>query len=44
LNKKIKVKDILKQAVMVQRGSSGIALLFLQPWHWMRGRVVNATP
>jgi hypothetical protein len=34
-NKKIKIKFSLEQATKAHRGSRGIALLFLQPWHWM---------
>jgi hypothetical protein len=30
---KVKVKVSLEQAMKAQRGSRGIALLFLQPWH-----------
>jgi hypothetical protein len=30
---KVKVKFSLEQAMKAQRGSRGIALLFLYPWH-----------
>ena len=40
---KVKVKFSLEQATKAQRGSSCIALLFLQPRRYM-GMVVNATP
>ena len=38
----LKVKFTLEQAMKAQRGSRGIAILFLLPRRWM-GWVVNAT-
>ena len=32
---KVKEKFTLEQAMKAQRGSRGIALLFLQPWRYM---------
>jgi hypothetical protein len=39
----IKVTFTLKQDMKAQRGSRGVAVLFLQPWCYM-GWVVNTTP